>query len=36
MKPDHCSRPRNIDDVAHQEEVVQTLKHALKSGNVSG
>jgi len=29
-------RPRQISDVAHQEEVVQTLQHALSSGNVSG
>lgn len=28
-------RPRQISDVAHQEEVVQTLQHALSSGNVS-
>ena len=30
-----CSRPRTIDEVAHQEEVVQTLQSALASGNVS-
>ena len=30
-----CSRPRTIDEVAHQEEVVQTLNNALSSGNVS-
>ena len=29
-----CSRPRTISDVAHQEEVVATLQHALSSGNV--
>ncbi|KAL4426978.1 hypothetical protein ABPG77_009539 [Micractinium sp. CCAP 211/92] len=27
-------RPRQISDVAHQEEVVQTLQHALSSGNL--
>eukprot|EP00887_Chlorella_sp_A99_P002641 scaffold6.g2641.t1 len=27
-------RPRTIDEVAHQEEVIQTLQHALKSGNL--
>ena len=29
------SRPRTIDEVAHQAEVVQTLKASLQSGNVS-
>lgn len=27
-------RPRRIDDVAHQEEVIQTLQNALSSGNL--
>lgn len=27
-------RPRSIGEVAHQEEVVQTLQHALSSGNL--
>lgn len=30
-----CSRPRTINEVAHQEEVIQTLQSALSSGNVS-
>lgn len=30
------SRPRNIDEVAHQEEVVKTLRRALETNNVSG
>lgn len=29
-----CSRPRKLDDVAHQEEVVQTLRRTLQSGNL--
>jgi hypothetical protein len=29
-----CSRPRTVDDVAHQEEVVSALKAALESGNL--
>jgi hypothetical protein len=29
------SRPKKLDDVAHQDEVVQTLKRTLQSGNVS-
>ena len=28
------SRPKRLDDVAHQEEVVQTLKRTLQSGNL--
>ena len=29
-----CSRPRSVKDVAHQEEVVQTLDKALQGSNV--
>lgn len=29
-----CSRPRNVKDVAHQEEVVATLTKALETANV--
>ena len=29
-----CSRPRQITDVAHQEEVINTLKSALETANV--
>jgi hypothetical protein len=28
-------RPKKLDDVAHQDEVVQTLRRSLQSGNVS-
>lgn len=27
-------RPRNVDEVAHQEEVVQTLKRSLETANL--
>ena len=27
-------RPKTVDDVAHQEEVVSTLKGSIKSGNL--
>jgi len=30
-----CSRPRQVSDVAHQDEVVKTLTNALETGNVS-
>lgn len=30
-----CSRPRDINDVASQTEVVKTLQSAISSGNVS-
>jgi hypothetical protein len=30
-----CSRPKKLDDVAHQDEVVNTLRRTLQSGNVS-
>ena len=29
------SRPRNVGEVAYQEEVVQTLERAMESANVS-
>ena len=29
------SRPRQVKDVAHQEEVVRTLTNTLETGNVS-
>ena len=29
-----CSRPRNVKEVAHQEEVVHTLGKALETSNV--
>lgn len=29
-----CSRPRTMDDVAEQEEVVRVLKRTLESNNV--
>lgn len=29
-----CSRPKDIRDVAHQEDVVHTLENSLKSGNL--
>ena len=29
-----CSRPRTIDNVAHQEEVISTLTRALETANV--
>ena len=29
------SRPKNVDEVAHQDEVVQTLRRALETANVS-
>lgn len=31
----HCSRPRKVSDVSHQEEVVAALEKALESANVS-
>lgn len=30
----HPSRPRTVEDVAHQEEVVKTLQKALHTANV--
>ena len=27
-------RPKNVDDVAHQDEVVSTLKGSIKAGNL--
>ncbi len=30
-----CSRPHNVEDVSSQEDVVRSLKNAVKSGNVS-
>jgi hypothetical protein len=32
--PPTCSRPREVSQVAYQEEVVSTLEQALKSNNV--
>lgn len=29
------SRPKNVDEIAHQEEVVATLRRALETANVS-
>ncbi len=29
-----CSRPRKLDEVAHQDEVVQMLRRTLQSGNL--
>ena len=29
-----CSRPKSVNEVAHQEEVVQTLDKALQGSNV--
>ena len=29
-----CSRPKDIRDVAHQEDVVHTLENSLKSGHL--
>lgn len=29
-----CSRPKSVNEVAHQEEVVHTLQKALESSNV--
>lgn len=29
-----CSRPRNVNDVASQEEVVKTLRNSLETGNL--
>lgn len=29
------SRPKTIEDIAHQDEVVNTLQNAIKDGNVS-
>ena len=31
-----CSRPKSVNEVAHQEEVVQTLDKALQGSNVRG
>ena len=28
------SRPKTVDDVVHQEEVVNALKHSLQEGNL--
>lgn len=33
-RPILCSRPKDIRDVAHQEEVVHTLENSLKSGHL--
>ena len=30
-----CSRPKEMKDIAYQEEVVKTLIHSIESGNVS-
>ena len=30
----HCSRPKNVGEVAYQDEVVQTLERAMDSANV--
>lgn len=35
MLPDTCSRPKNVGEVAYQEEVVSTLTKALETANVS-
>ncbi len=32
--PPSISRPKTVDDVAHQEEVVRALKKSLDTGNV--
>lgn len=32
--PSSISRPKTVDDVAHQEEVVRALKKSLDTGNV--
>ena len=29
-----CSRPKTVDDVSHQDEVVSSLRSALKEKNV--
>ena len=30
------SRPRNVDDIASQEDIIKSLKNATLSGNVRG
>ena len=29
-----CSRPKTVDEVAYQDEVISTLKNSIKTGNV--